>query len=157
MEFTWKTANGNFKDVSVELDSEVMELSGNTENYCEVYKELAELVGESGAKKIWTHYRGLSIQFPQRLYSKEYTRQFIGENLDTMKPKEMAKLLSLTERRVRQIVKEMKEEKNYDKSAQNSNENVSNNGVYNIPKQKFRIRHLIKYGSRLCKIFKEIY
>ena len=49
MEFTWKTANGNFKDVSVELDSEVMELSGNTENYCEVYKELAELVGESGA------------------------------------------------------------------------------------------------------------
>ena len=34
-----------------------------------------------------------------------------------MKPKEMAKLLSLTERRVRQIVKEMKEEKNYDKSA----------------------------------------
>lgn len=117
MEFTWKTANGNFKDVSVELDSEVMELSGNTENYCEVYKELAELVGESGAKKIWTHYRALSIQFPQRLYSKEYTRQFIGENLDTMKPKEMAKLLSLTERRVRQIVKEMKEEKNYDKSA----------------------------------------
>lgn len=117
MEFTWKTANGNFKDVSVELDSEVMELSGNTENYCEVYKELAELVGESGAKKIWAHYRGLSIQFPQRLYSKEYTRQFIGKNLDTMKPKEMAKLLSLTERRVRQIVKEMKEEKNYDKSA----------------------------------------
>lgn len=52
MEFTWKTANGNFKDVSVELDSEVMELSGNTENYCEVYKELAELVGESGAMKI---------------------------------------------------------------------------------------------------------
>ena len=40
---------------------------------------------------------------------------------------------------------------------QNSNENVSNNGVYNIPKQKFRIRQLIKYGSRLCKIFKEIY
>ena len=38
MEFTWKTANGNFKDVSVELYSEVMELSGNTENYCEVYK-----------------------------------------------------------------------------------------------------------------------
>ena len=70
-------------------------------------KELAELIGETN-KRIWSYYRGLSVQFPQRLYSKEFAKIY-SENLDTMKPKEMAKHLNLTERRVRQIAKDVKE------------------------------------------------
>ena len=68
--------------------------------------------GETNTKRIWSYYRGLSVQFPQRLYSKEFTRKFIAENLDTMKPKEMAKHLNLTERRVRQRAKDVKEREN---------------------------------------------
>ena len=72
MEFSEKTASIKFPHDSVKSNSEVMKLSSNVDNYCEIYKELAE-------------------------------------NLDTMKPKEMAKHLNLTERRVRQIAKDVKE------------------------------------------------
>ena len=98
------------KQNSVELNTEVMEVSNNAENYCEIYRELAELIGENNSKKIWNYYRGLSIQFPQRLYSKEYTKKYIKENIDNMKLKDIAKHLNLTERRVRQIAKETKED-----------------------------------------------
>ena len=105
MEFSEKIASIKFPHDSVKSNSEVMKLSSNVDNYCEIYKELAELIGETNTKRIWSYYRG----FPQRLYSKEFTRKFIAENLDTMKPKEMAKHLNLTERRVRQIAKDVKE------------------------------------------------
>ena len=109
MEFSEKTASIKFPHDSVKSNSEVMKLSSNVDNYCEIYKELAELIGETNTKRIWSYYRGLSVQFPQRLYSKEFTRKFIAKNLDTMKPKEMAKYLNLTERRVRQIAKDVKD------------------------------------------------
>lgn len=102
--------NVKSKQNSVELNTEVMEVSNNVENYCEIYRELAELIGENNSKKIWNYYRGLSIQFPQRLYSKEYTKKYIKENIDNMKLKDIAKHLNLTERRVRQIAKETKED-----------------------------------------------
>lgn len=105
-----KMTNVKSKQNSVELNTEVMEVSNNVENYCEIYRELAELIGENNSKKIWNYYRGLSIQFPQRLYSKEYTKKYIKENIDNMKLKDIAKHLNLTERRVRQIAKETKED-----------------------------------------------
>ena len=70
MEFSEKTASIKFPHDSVKSNSEVMELSSNVDNYCEIYKELAELIGETNTKRIWSYYRGLSVQFPQRLYSK---------------------------------------------------------------------------------------
>ncbi|MCR5665826.1 MAG: hypothetical protein K6G01_03250 [Eubacterium sp.] len=109
MKFTEKNANTNFDTAPLKSNKEVMKLSANPEHYCAIYKELTDLIGEQNARKIWQEYRGMSIQFPQRLYSKEYTRDFIAENLDTMKPREMATLLNLTERRVRQIIKELKD------------------------------------------------
>lgn len=110
MKSTMKMTNVKSKQNSVELNTEVMEVSNNVENYCEIYRELAELIGENNSKKIWNYYRGLSIQFPQRLYSKEYTKKYIKENIDNMKLKDIAKHLNLTERRVRQIAKETKED-----------------------------------------------
>ena len=47
-----------------------------------------------------------------KLYSIEFRKEFISENMHTMKPSEMAKTLGLSERRVRQIIVEIRHEQN---------------------------------------------
>ena len=110
MKTTVQTANDNFTRDSVEWlaegDPEAMaDYSGY---YCETYKELAELVGTAAVIKIWRHYSGLTITFPRQLYSREYIREYIAANIGIMKPKEIAKNVGLTERRVRQIIHDIK-------------------------------------------------
>ena len=85
-------------------------MGAESEYYYDIYRELAELIGVQNTKKIWKRFRGLSVQFPQRLYSRTYSQEFIRAHMDTM-IKEMATLLSLTDRRVRQIVKEIRRDK----------------------------------------------
>ena len=83
-------------------------MNSNPERYSGIYKELAELLGDAATMKIWKHFSGLNVTFPQKLYSKEYQKDFIRENMDKTKPAEMAKILSLSERRIRQIIVEIK-------------------------------------------------
>ena len=73
-----------------------------------IYKELAELLGSAAALQIWDRYAGVIVSFPKQLYSKEHIRQFIRENNGKMKPSEIARAIGLTERRVRQIIREEK-------------------------------------------------
>ena len=72
----------------------------------EVYRELAELLGDAAALKIWNRYAGINLSFPKQLYSREFIRKFIRENSGVMKPSDIARSIGLTERRVRQIIKE---------------------------------------------------
>ena len=72
-------------------------MGSHPERYSELYKELAGLIGDSAVRKLWQEYGGLTITFPKRLYSKEYTRQLT----------QIAKECQLSERRVRQIIKEL--------------------------------------------------
>ena len=105
-----KGASTNFRENFVELELEVADMGkGESENYCEVYRELAEIVGDAATRKIWKYYAGLSVDFPQRLYSKEYIEQVIAENMETMKASDIARMVGLSERRVRQIVRKVKE------------------------------------------------
>lgn len=99
-----------FKNDSLQLniDEEVIEINSNPERYSGIYKELAELLGDNATIKIWKRFSGLNITFPQKLYSKEYRKEYIKEKMHKMKPAEMAKELGLSERRVRQIIVEIK-------------------------------------------------
>ena len=104
-----KLTNDNFKNESVEYRREEVEvMNSNSERYSGVYKEMAELLGDAAAIKIWKRCSGLNITFPQKLYSREYTKQYIMENMEVLTPQEMAKNMSLSERRVRQIITEIK-------------------------------------------------
>ena len=112
MNNTMQSASDNFEKESIQLDvEEVMDLKADPEKYGGIYKELAEILGDAATIKIWKRFAGLNITFPQKLYSKEYRRRFIDENLATMKPRDMAKSLGLTERRVRQMISEIQKEK----------------------------------------------
>ena len=108
---TGKFTTDDFQNDSIELDQEEEAVSVDLDYYFDIYRELAELIGVQNTKKVWNRYRGLTIQFPQRMYSQIYTKDFIRDNMGSMTIKEMAIQLSLTDRRVRQIVKELREEK----------------------------------------------
>ena len=83
---------------------------GDFTHFNGVYKEMAELLGSAAALQIWNRYAGVIVSFPKQLYSKDYIRQFIRENTGEMKPSEIARAIGLTERSVRQIIREEKEE-----------------------------------------------
>ena len=105
---TGKFTTDDFQNDLIELDQEDEALSVDLDYYFDIYRELAELIGVQNTKKVWNRYRGLTVQFPQRMYSQAYTKDFIREHMDSMKIKEMAVQLSLTDRRVRQIIKELR-------------------------------------------------
>ena len=105
-----KTSN-IFKSNYLQLNNEeVININSNPKRYSGVYKELAELLGDAATLKIWKSFSGLNITFPQKLYSIEYRKEYILENMDVMKASEMAKVLGISERRVRQILAEIKQQ-----------------------------------------------
>lgn len=108
---TGKFTTDDFQNDSLELGQEEKAVSVDPDYYFDIYRELAEVIGVQNTKKVWNRYRGLTIQFPQRMYSQVYTKDFIHDHMDSMTVKEMAVQLNLTDRRVRQIVKELREEK----------------------------------------------
>ena len=105
---TGKFTTDDFQNDSLELGQEEEAVSVDLDYYFDIYRELAELIGVQNTKKVWNRYRGLTIQFPQRMYSQIYTKDFIRDHMDSMTIKEMAIQLSLTDRRVRQIIKELR-------------------------------------------------
>ena len=80
--------------------------------YCQFYEELANLLeSEENVKKLHDHYKGLTVTFPVKLFSKEYELQYVKENYGNgKKTHEIARYLNLTERRIRQMVKEIREQ-----------------------------------------------
>lgn len=110
MKDTGYYAGDIFKKDSLQLniDEEVAAMNSNPERYSGIYKDLAELIGDAATLKIWKNFSGLNITFPQKLYSIEFRKEFIMENMESMKPSEMAKQLGLSERRVRQLIAEIR-------------------------------------------------
>ncbi len=102
-----KVWSNNYTDNSVELNYEEEPMSQEKDKYSQIYKELAELIGDNATVKIWKNYQGLNISFPKKLYSNEYVRKFISENIGKKSIREIAKEVGLSERRVRQIAKEL--------------------------------------------------
>lgn len=113
MNITGQSAKDIFKSDSLQLNTDegVIDINSNPERYCGVYRDLAELIGDAATLKIWKNFSGLNITFPQKLYSVEFRKEFIMENMEIMKPSEMAKSLGLSERRVRQIIAEIRAQK----------------------------------------------
>lgn len=103
-----KIWNNNSKETSVKLNGEEVAMSKNQEKYSQLYKELAQLIGDAATIKLWENYQGLNISFPKKLYSNEYVKNFILENINRMSIQDMAKEVGLSDRRVRQILKENK-------------------------------------------------
>ncbi|MCR4896483.1 MAG: hypothetical protein K5891_06865 [Lachnospiraceae bacterium] len=85
-------------------------MSKQPEQYCGVYREMAEFLPDATIRKIWEHMGGLDVSFPKSLYSRDYIYSYIRKNMDTKKPGEIAKTVNLSERRVRQLIQEFRKE-----------------------------------------------
>ena len=109
--FHMKTAEDNIKKEYLKsMVEEVDTLKGNPERYAGIYRELAEILGDGAVNKIWKHFSGMNVTFPQRLFSQEYTRDFIKTHWNDMSASEIARVVGLSERRVRQIASDIKKE-----------------------------------------------
>lgn len=78
------------------------------EKYASLYQEMSELIGVENMEKLYLKYKGQQIVFLQKLYSSKYVYSYIMENQGEMSVREMAKKLELSDRRIRQIITEIR-------------------------------------------------
>lgn len=62
-------------------------------------------------EKIYDKYKGLTITFPKKLYNKKFVLQYILEHQGKETTQVIARKLDLSERRVKQLQKEIRENK----------------------------------------------
>lgn len=75
-----------------------------------IYKEIEENINYDIARKIYELYGGQQISFPKHFYNVQYlAKQIIIEYKAGTSIKELAQKYDYTERRVRQLVKEINE------------------------------------------------
>lgn len=113
MKKTVKKGSDNFDRASLQWDADVGgAMKGlEPEGFNDVYRELNSVLGNPRAVlRIWEHYSGTSVTFPQKLYSREYMLEYIRGSIGRKKPSEIARELGITDRRVRQIIREIREE-----------------------------------------------
>lgn len=81
----------------------------NIDRYSEFYREIYRIVDNPEiTEALWEAFRGLTLSFPRRLYSKEYIYAYISENYGKEKVQVIARHLDMSERRIRQIASEIK-------------------------------------------------
>lgn len=69
-----------------------------------VYGEIAEVVGIDDAFKLYEHFKGQQMNFPQRIYSIKYVEEYVKEHYDGTNLREFAKKFNYSERRIRQLL-----------------------------------------------------
>lgn len=67
----------------------------------DVYKDFANYLGMEIAIKLYHHYRGLQVTFPQRFLSRDYVKKQIVVEYDGKNSKQLARKYGYTERVIR--------------------------------------------------------
>ena len=76
----------------------------NKSDYNGVYEEWVELPGLENTLKIHKHFRGQQVNFPMRLYSKEYIEEYLIKNYNGKNLKELSKKLDYTTNWLRKML-----------------------------------------------------
>ncbi len=77
------------------------------EDLTDIYMEIANKIDVETAVTIYEMFRGQQVQFPQKLYSKEHMYSYIKEHYNGRNIRELAKKFGYSDRRIRQILKDM--------------------------------------------------
>ena len=78
------------------------------ENYNGIYSDMYEVLGEDVTKKIYEYYKGQQINFPMRLYSKEYMIKYISDKYNGKNIKELSRSLGYTEKWIKILINRYK-------------------------------------------------
>ena len=74
--------------------------------------EFSDLIGESNMRKVYNRYRGLKVDFPKRIYSKEYVVQMLRKFEGKKTVSELAKEYDYSERYIRKLIAQVRDEEN---------------------------------------------
>lgn len=77
------------------------------EDFADIYMEIANVAGPDTAIMIHKLFKGQQILFPQKLYKKEYIYNYIKENYNGRNVRELSQKFGYSDRRIRQIVREL--------------------------------------------------
>lgn len=80
-----------------------------SEDFVGVYKEIADVIGVEATVQLHDHFKGQQINLPIKLYTKEFVVKQIRVSNEKNNIKDVARAYGYTERRLRQIMKEMEE------------------------------------------------
>lgn len=74
------------------------------EDFNGVYSIIFENIGEEVTREIHNNFKGQQLNFPKRLYSKEYVIRYLKEKYDGSNVRQLAKELDYSERWVQAII-----------------------------------------------------
>lgn len=75
-----------------------------TNDFADIYEEIAVEPGAETAVKIHKLFKGQQILFPQNLYKKEFIQNYIKQNYNGKNICELSKMFGYSDRRIRQIL-----------------------------------------------------
>ena len=73
-------------------------------DFAGVYQEIAEILDVEYAIKLYEHFRGQQVVFPQKLYNKNYVYTYVRKNYDGSNMRELCQMFNYSDRRIRQIL-----------------------------------------------------
>ena len=74
------------------------------QHYNGIYQDMAVNLGEEMTKKVHQFYRGQQVTFPMRLYSNQYTIEYLIQHYNGQNLKQLSRELGYTERWIKQLI-----------------------------------------------------
>ena len=78
--------------------------------YNKVYQELSDILNDKDVEKIYKNFRGMQVNFPMRLYSRESVKKEIAKQKENIDIKGLAVQTGYSVYTIRRIINELKED-----------------------------------------------
>lgn len=76
--------------------------------YNKVYQELADILNDKDVEKIYRNFRGMQVNFPMRLYSRDSVKKEIAKQKGIINIKDLAVQTGYSIYTIRRIINELK-------------------------------------------------
>ena len=78
--------------------------------YNKVYQELADILNDKDVEKIYKNFRGMQVNFPMRLYSRDSVKKEIAKQKENIDIKNLAVQTGYSVYTIRRMVNELKDD-----------------------------------------------
>lgn len=78
--------------------------------YNRVYQELADILNDKDVEKIYKNFRGMQVNFPMRLYSRDSVKKKIAKQKGNIDIKDLAFQTGYSVYTIRRMVNELKDD-----------------------------------------------
>lgn len=80
--------------------------SNDSNNWQHIYNNIASLIGEENTIKLYKHFRGLTLNFPMKLLSKEGMTNIVKSEYNGQNVVDLAKEYGYSIRHINRIIKD---------------------------------------------------